>query len=445
MKPGRALVLSLVLAGLPRGAGAQDAHYWTQQYGPRAGLLGGAVIGSAEDFSAAFYNPGGLAFVQQGTFAVSAHVLEWQNLTLEDGGGPGVDLDTSRSGLQPSLIAGRLPFGGESHRWTYSVLTRQRVDSDVIANVVREEPQPFIDLTASTLRLENDVRDTWAGLSYAHRASARVGVGVSMFGSWRQQSRREEVVAQLLAADGQGAALVELGGLEYQVARLLWKAGVRWTPWDRLLLGLSVTTPAISLFGSSEMGSSSGRFGVQPSDELSGTIKNVDSAVYKNPLSIGFGGAYGFGSTRIHVSGEWFDAIAEYDVADAPATGLGADTVDLAVVHAARSLVNWGVGLEHRFGGRVKGYASYVVDRSATPAEPAPGQNVGTAPWDTHLVNAGADLDIEGIHMTLGVGIGFGDTPFGELIDLSGPGDGILNDETTLRFRSWRLIFGIEL
>ena len=36
----------------------QDSHYWTNQYGTRATLLGGAVIGSVLDLSGTYYNPG---------------------------------------------------------------------------------------------------------------------------------------------------------------------------------------------------------------------------------------------------------------------------------------------------------------------------------------------------------------------------------------------------
>ena len=50
---------------------APDAHYWTVKYGPRATLLGGAVIGSVNDVSASFYNPGGLAMADSLGFAIS--------------------------------------------------------------------------------------------------------------------------------------------------------------------------------------------------------------------------------------------------------------------------------------------------------------------------------------------------------------------------------------
>ena len=47
MRSCRALLaICLVFTGV---AAAQDAHYWNKQYGNRAYLLGGAVIGSSND------------------------------------------------------------------------------------------------------------------------------------------------------------------------------------------------------------------------------------------------------------------------------------------------------------------------------------------------------------------------------------------------------------
>ncbi len=59
---------------------AQDAHYWTNQFGPKASLLGGAVIGSVDDISGTYYNPGALSIGTDLSFAVSANVLEMSSV-----------------------------------------------------------------------------------------------------------------------------------------------------------------------------------------------------------------------------------------------------------------------------------------------------------------------------------------------------------------------------
>ena len=56
--PSRALLtvaaLTLLLPGFFRPAAAQEAHYWSEQFGNRSMLLGGAVIGSVFDLGAVF-------------------------------------------------------------------------------------------------------------------------------------------------------------------------------------------------------------------------------------------------------------------------------------------------------------------------------------------------------------------------------------------------------
>ena len=88
----RFMVLAMALAAVcillvPVGVRGQDANYWTDQYGPRASLLGGAVIGSISDVSGTFYNPGSLALAESLPFALSASVYEYENILLEDGAG----------------------------------------------------------------------------------------------------------------------------------------------------------------------------------------------------------------------------------------------------------------------------------------------------------------------------------------------------------------------
>ena len=77
MSESRRWVLVVTLAFLGSGLGpgsahAQDSHYWSEQYGTRAALLGGAMIGSVRDLSSTYYNPGATALNLEARFLLSA-------------------------------------------------------------------------------------------------------------------------------------------------------------------------------------------------------------------------------------------------------------------------------------------------------------------------------------------------------------------------------------
>jgi len=115
------IIPALALAGK---ATVQDTHYWTEQYGNRARLLGGAVIGSASDLSAVYYNPGRLALTTDAEVLLAGDVVEYSATKIGNAAGD-KDLASTRFSLSPSLFAGELRFGwlGKS-RLAFSFLTR---------------------------------------------------------------------------------------------------------------------------------------------------------------------------------------------------------------------------------------------------------------------------------------------------------------------------------
>ncbi len=52
------ITISLFVIILPAKLQSQGTYYWNQNYGTRSNILGGQVIGSVEDITAVYYNPG---------------------------------------------------------------------------------------------------------------------------------------------------------------------------------------------------------------------------------------------------------------------------------------------------------------------------------------------------------------------------------------------------
>jgi hypothetical protein len=95
---------------------AQDSHYWTEQFGNRAYLLSGAVVGNPADLSAVYYNPGGLALNEATEFLLAGLGVEFTSLKVKDVVAPGADLSKSSTRFVPLLIAGEIPLQREGHR-----------------------------------------------------------------------------------------------------------------------------------------------------------------------------------------------------------------------------------------------------------------------------------------------------------------------------------------
>src|SRR5512135_703452 len=103
------VVSSLSLASLAR---PQDSHYWTNQYGSRATLLGGAVIGSVLDLSGTYYNPGGMSLVEKPHTIMAANVFQYPRVILARTVPGSIPLNRFSPGPGPVLLAGTVRIRG---------------------------------------------------------------------------------------------------------------------------------------------------------------------------------------------------------------------------------------------------------------------------------------------------------------------------------------------
>jgi hypothetical protein len=129
--------MTFLSAALPGVAAAQDAQYWTYQYGTRANLLGGAVVGSVVDVSATYYNPGALALIEEPELVATSKVFELTQLALQPDIGTQIDLDNLRFDLAPGFVGGIAPFAflGDDVLG-YSIFTRHQFKANLDATSV---------------------------------------------------------------------------------------------------------------------------------------------------------------------------------------------------------------------------------------------------------------------------------------------------------------------
>jgi hypothetical protein len=431
----------------PAESRGQEAHYWTSQFGPRASLLSGAVIGSVADISGTFYNPGSLGLAESLPFALSTDVYEYEEFRLEDGAGRGVDLGQTRSGLRPSLIAGTITsklFGGDV--LAYSALTRTRAASDVNAEIIASgaDVPAELDLrdVVGVARVDGEFSDFWLGLTYSHAFGSHFGLGVTGYAAHRTQRRRREGVSEAIGTDGLPRVNIDMSGGNYSALRTLAKIGGYFSS-GPVSLGLTVTTPSLHISGSGEFGVNDAIFN-SDTTVLLATVQTDLSAEYKSPLSVGFGLGWQIGKARLNASGEWFDKIDPYVVMQ------GEEFVQqepqqvqsFDVVQAMDEVLNWGVGLEYAFKPSVVGYGSFATDRTGLTDDI---ERADLSLGNVNLYSAflGADFVVKTARLTVGAGYGWGSQPAPLITDvLGGAEEGF---EAKYVYSRFRVLFGFEL
>jgi len=451
----------------PAAGKAQDAHYWTLQYGTRSTLLGGSVIGSVEDLGATYYNPARLALTPDLSFLLSAKVYQWDKVTVEDGAGEGVDARSSSFGGAPSLVAGTFKIGFlPGHHFAYSFLTRQRSELNLgiagggIADII--ETIPGDELFATEISLTQKIRDEWLGLSWAHRAGAKASFGITQFLSIRSQDIAFRRLSEALTTTNEAVIAIQINEYDYETKGLLWKAGFA-LDLKYLSVGATLTTPRLNLTGSGSTlfndafaGADLDGDGTQDDRISSRQEKDID-AEYQSSWALGFGGALKLGRNKLHFSAEWYDAVKEFSIMEpssfvSQSTG---ETIDRRLTQNLREVLNYGIGLEVYVAETLSGYGSFATDRSAAPEDVGrivnltdTQTNASTAGWDLYHVAGGASVKVGRGEVTLGFTWSFGNQDIPQTISFFDPGveDPILDDEATskIKVRSWKYIFGFS-
>ena len=182
------------------GASGQDAHYWSQQYGTKSTLLGGAVIGSVDDLSATYYNPAALALVDNPSVLLSAQAFQYRNLTVENGAGANTDLSSTTLRLTADIVAGSFTSSESGgNRVAYSVITRQRFNiglqarSSDVRDVIGRAPGD--EIYGGEVLFDQNVGEYWAGVTWARTVAPNLAIGVTPYLAIREQNTRTQLIA----------------------------------------------------------------------------------------------------------------------------------------------------------------------------------------------------------------------------------------------------------
>lgn len=174
---------------------ADDTHYRAIPIGAHAIGLGGAFTGVADDVSAAYFNPAGLALGGTVGIAAGLTINAWERADIEallqqpDGG---ANATTRTSRTVPIFIGAALKLGPRNRfgerRYTVGVSVVEPIFSSGGALLKLESLPPEL---SDSYRITNNDRATWYGLSFSGQLDARQSLGVSLYLSVRRSNHGE--------------------------------------------------------------------------------------------------------------------------------------------------------------------------------------------------------------------------------------------------------------
>ncbi|GAA4843612.1 hypothetical protein GCM10023331_30730 [Algivirga pacifica] len=444
----------------------QEGHYWTEQYGTRSMLLSGSVIGGVEDLGAVFYNPARLGQVENPSFLLSADVYQISNFTIEDGVQDGVDTKNTDFGGVPSMFAGTFKIKAwPEHQFAYYSLQRARLSVRFnFRNESRGEvldDLPGTEIFEAETRSNSSFREEWFGLTWSHKLSDNISVGVSANISILNSRKSNELFLRAFLEDTAEVGIYEYRReFRYNVYGFLWKAGLAYQK-ERLSWGLTIRTPHLNIINEGKYNYQeyySGFTGSSIDGYYANSYQSGLKVRRKTPFAIGGGVTYSIKEkNKIHFSTEFFNGVNSYDqlvAKDHIAQSNPEDTISFKVVERLRPVINFGIGLEWYINKNVSGYASTSTDFSAIPDD-APQFNNQEAVVSNALLNAnflniggGIVLNFRGADITLGATHTGGSRSFERPFSFPEDGGGgtlETNDEGRVRWNRWRIVFSFSV
>jgi hypothetical protein len=430
-------VLSLlILLSWSRVARSQENHYWSQHFGAVSTLMGSAVIAGVRDNSASFYNPGTLSFIEYPNLSVDANVYKLDKIIMSDGAGSGIDLNSAQLNIYPQILSGMINYiKVPGLKLCYTILTRNFANTLMSSRYTKSmpvtsgtEPDRFL----GEFNYVNQINEQWLGICASYKATDKLGIGVTLFGTYRgQTSGVTHNTRQASSPDTLSTLTVSNSteSLKYMSLGILAKFGLSYET-GRWRFGLSLTTPSIGIYGNgSAKREESGYISGTSSADLQNTYmimaENTSAtARYHHPLAIGMGIEYHSPKTRIAISGEYYFRIGSYyimqpgneafvypsSIRDSVGMSGKIDQM-LYMGSASKPVFNVGLGFDQALGKKFSLLMGANTDFSSyTPPDQIHELIPKTGNWDLYYVSTGFSYHKDRQTVTLGFSYGFSPT-----------------------------------
>jgi hypothetical protein len=438
---------------------AQDSHYWDNQYGTKGELLGGLVVGTPNDLSATFYNPGWIALQTDPSLLVTTLSAEVYSIKLKDGLGKGTEPVSTTVTTSPGYLAGRFTMG-EDHtcQWAYSYLQKVKFEFDAVGIRIEQlsppPPAEPVDFSGEAFR-KSRANEYWYGFTFSRKIHPNIGLGFSPYVVQRSMASRTQAAAQGLGSMQNYGQVYLVDQYDFWHVRLLAKIGLA-VDQGNLTYGFTLTTPGLGLFGSGEVfttdtrsGLDEDQNGVEDPPYLSSDHQKDLSASWQSPLSLAAGVSLESGLTKYHLTVEWFNAIKTKQAMSPDPFYSQSDPSEKIIYnlsYGAKSLINFGVAAEHALNPKFSLYGAARSDFSSLPSDQA--DNLQISNWDLWHLSSGASFIFLNMEFTTGLQYSFGSGTSERFINFNLNEPGIVTGEAgtfDIRYRRLKGIIGFNL
>lgn len=296
---------------------SQDYHQWSEHFGARASLLGGAATAGLGDNATVYYNAAAMSFVEHPSMSISVNAYRIRNLKLTNALGDGIDLKNTQFSTAPNLIAGIVELKKRKRlRLGYAVITRRAYSGkfdnlfqskkDILSSTVGDE------IFVASYNLHHQLSEYWAGFGLSYRLSDSWSIGLAHYGIYRDVKYSNSHATSVLPQDG---SLGDVASISTNVTFNYWNVKGVFKPSialsvDNFKFGIAATLPSFNMLGKANIYRD---YSIINMDELIGTdvtfIDRADGvkAIHKENGSLAIGVSWKLGKKAwLHFTNESF-------------------------------------------------------------------------------------------------------------------------------------------
>ncbi len=438
---------------------AQESNYANYQVGANSTMMSGAITAGVKDNSAVFYNPGALAFVENTNLTLETGYLYGGLLKIANGAGEGLPIKSTFFDLIPGSVSGTIK-SNKLPNWTftYSIMT---TNSSYISFNVRNSKR--VDLLTSNpgdewylgqYAYKNKRRENGLSFGTAKKIGNRIGLGISVFGSYQTQDYQLNQEASLSEIDSSlitntlafsrltrklnfsNLSLVFQLGMVYKLEHTKWAINLTAPKLNVNLFATATVSENINVFLPS---------GFLPPISISRYGEKLKTT-QKSPFIIALGHQSQWGNNIINFKVSYFSKINKYArvvVPKEPNRGTTAvELTNLEVFDEAAPILNMALGIYRKindglaFMGGARTDFNYLkkIDKLRTQDFYA-----RMSYWNIYHLTGGVIWNANKLHLTLGGDYGFGLKSGGlQQINLTSPTlENLLFGERTTNTSTW--------